>query len=218
LWRGGFVGQRQSKCHGSGVVGLAEMHSLAVGGLVISVNNSTRSKNLFRVIPHLTQLRGEDNKWRYVSGSTQIKRAKFLLTYVAKETTVDATLSTPKASKFYTTTRVHISHLRHDIVTLPCFGMKEETKQLANYISSKQYMYENLTSAAPSLPLFPHSKLQAKPGARLNLLPLLGTRSRDSIEHSIRIILLPDLEESLIVVAPEGLLPVGLVRVGLSPH
>jgi hypothetical protein len=96
--------------------------------------------------------------------------------------------------------------------------MNEETKPLANYISPKQYMYENLTSPAPYLTLFPPSKLQAKPGARLNLLPLLGARGRDSVEHSIRIILLPDLEQSLVVVAPEGLLPVGLVGIGLSPH
>ena len=67
----------------------------------------------------------------------------------------------------------------------------------------------------PNFPVLPRSKLEAEPGARLNLLPLLGARGGDSIEDTIRVVLLPDLEQLGVVGAPESLLPVGLVGIGL---
>src|SRR5688572_5275406 len=55
----------------------------------------------------------------------------------------------------------------------------------------------------------------AKPRAILNALPLLRTRSRNRIEHALGIPLLLDLEQSLVVAAPEMLLPIVLVWIGL---
>jgi hypothetical protein len=55
----------------------------------------------------------------------------------------------------------------------------------------------------------------AQPGASLNLLPLLAARRRDGPEQALRVVLLLDVLEALVVGAVEGLLPVRLEGVGL---
>jgi len=59
-------------------------------------------------------------------------------------------------------------------------------------------------------------KLVAESGASLNLRPPLGARGGDGVKEALRIVLLLDLLKPRVIGAPEGLLPVGLERVGLQ--